>query len=137
METSIKKLEKSLKNARQKLELAFKNIIEKEKFANFYKYYANYYWVKSSDLQIKIWLKELDNLIKNRPLLNNDADLANNFKQIENSLIHILANLRKCDKEASEKGWKLRFWYPTIKDYIKSVYKNAALLRRKMKKITL
>jgi len=132
----VKHLEKELTNARAKLESAFKNIVEKEKMANFYKYYANYYWVKSSDLQIKIWLNELDEITSQKTLFeNNEAEKNNKIKNIENQLIHIMANLKKCDDEATEKNWKLAFNYPTIHDYIKSVYKNAAMLRRKMKKM--
>jgi hypothetical protein len=131
-----KKLENDLRRSRRKLELAFKNIIEKEKLANFYKYYANYYWVKSSDLQIRIWLKELDDPGQQKLLFNNKKNNLNKkLDQIENSLIHIIANLKKCDDEATEKKWKLRFLYSTIHEYIRQVYKNSAILRRKIKNL--
>ena len=129
-------LQKQLKSARQRLEESFKNIVEKEKLANYYKYYANYYWVKSADIQVRLWLKELGESIYQRDLMTGEAgDLNSKIRMIENSLVHILANLKKCDDEAVQKNWRLRFLYETIHDYIKEVYKNSAELRRVIKKI--
>ena len=128
-------MEKKLKNARAKLEVIFKKMVEKPKQANFYKYYANYYWVRASDLQIRIWIRELEDLSHQKNLENKKVDLKPKLKQIEKALIDMLANVRKCDAEANEKNWKLRFWYPTLHDYIKKVYKEAATLRRKIKSL--
>lgn len=133
---SIRILQKNLKTARSKLEEAFKNIVEKERMANFYKYYANYYWVKSSDIQVQIWLKEFEELQHQKSLLNDKISLVNKIKRVENDIIHILANLKKCDDEAVQKNWQVRTRYKTIHDYIREVYKNTADLRRIIKKIS-
>lgn len=129
-------LQKNLKNARAKLEEAFKNIVEKEKMANFYKYYANYYWVKSSDIQIQLWLKEFNELLNQKSLVNDKNTLADRIKRVENDIVHILSNLKKCDEEAVQKSWKVRSKYKTIHDYIREVYGKAAELRRLLKKVS-
>ncbi len=132
---SIRVLQKNLNNARAKLEEAFKNIVEKEKMANFYKYYANYYWVKSSDIQIQLWLKEFEELQHQKSLVNDKTSLENRIKRVENDIVHILSNLKKCDEEAVQKNWRVRIKYKTIHDYIRDVYGKAAELRRLLKKI--
>ncbi|WEU40387.1 MAG: hypothetical protein OdinLCB4_000180 [Candidatus Odinarchaeum yellowstonii] len=135
MPQSIRALQRSLNNARAKLEEAFKNIVEKEKMANFYKYYANYYWVKSCDIQIQLWLKEFEEIQRQKSLLNDKTHLENKIKMVENNIVHMLSNLKKCDEEAVQKNWRLRIKYKTIHDYIREVYGRAAELRRLLKKI--
>lgn len=127
--------EKELMLSRKRMQKFFKLMHEEPEKRNFYQYYAQYNWLRASDWQTRIWLEQMEILLKE---FNSKAvgksEISNQTRTVKNQLVQLMSGVQKTEKFASKYEWRVK-GYGTVKMWIRTIFRRASRIRKLIRQL--